>query len=62
MTENGTANDIIKSWLKVASYKKKQHKRMEKKMNKKLLALGSDVNKELDRNIKYKKLIWSCPL
>lgn len=31
-------------------------------MNKKLLALGSDVNKELDRNIKYKKLIWSCPL
>ena len=31
-------------------------------MSKKLLALGSDVNKELDRNIKPKKLIWSCPL
>ncbi len=31
-------------------------------MSKKLLLLGSDVNKELDRNIKSKKLIWSCPL
>lgn len=31
-------------------------------MIKKLLHLGSDVNKELDRNIKSKKLIWSCPL
>ena len=31
-------------------------------MGKKLLLLGSDVNKELDRNIKSKKLIWSCPL
>ncbi len=31
-------------------------------MSKKLLFLGSDVNKELDRNIKYKKLIWSFPL
>ena len=31
-------------------------------MSKKLLLLGSDVNKELDPNIKTKKLIWSCPL
>jgi len=31
-------------------------------MSKKLLLLGSDVNKELDRNIKSKKLIWRCPL
>ena len=31
-------------------------------MCKKLFLLGSDVNKELDRNIKSKKLIWSCPL
>ena len=30
-------------------------------MSKKLLLLGSDVNKELDRNIKSKKLIWSWP-
>lgn len=55
MTENGTANDIIKSWLKVASYKKKQHKRMEKKMSKKLLPLGSIVSKEPDRDIKSRK-------
>ena len=31
-------------------------------MSKKLLALRSDVNKELDQNIKSKKLVWSCPL
>lgn len=31
-------------------------------MSKKLLPLGSNGNKELDRNIKSKKLIWSCPL
>ena len=31
-------------------------------MTQELLPLGSDGNKELDRNIKFKKLIWSCPL